>query len=99
LGRRPRLDTSGDVVVAQQASPPEILVFPPGQTQPSRTIPLPNFGQPFAIAISKSGRSLFTGDIRNHLVQAFAYPSEMFRYSITAGIQNPAGLAVSPAQF
>jgi hypothetical protein len=100
FGAGVQIDKAGDVVLVQQIEPSEILVFPPGKTQPSKTITLPNSGQPFAIALSKRGRVLFAGDSSsNNLAQSFLYPSGKFRYTIASGFQNPAGVAVSPAQY
>jgi hypothetical protein len=92
-------DKAGDVVVVQQIEPSEILVFPAGATKPSKTITLPNSGQPFAISISKRGSSLYAGDATHNLEQDLAYPAGTFRYSIASGFDNPSGVAVSPPQF
>jgi sugar lactone lactonase YvrE len=92
-----QVDKAGNVIVVQQIEPSEILVFPPGQTQPSNTITLPNSGQPFAIAISKRGKALFAGDSTNNLAQRLAYPSGKFVYSIASGFENPSGVAVTGA--
>ena len=99
FGAGVQVDKAGNVVVVQQVEPSEILVFPPGQTSPSKTITLPNAGQPFAIAISKRGRVMFAGDSTHNLAQSLMYPSGKFRYTIASGFQNPAGVAVSPAQY
>jgi hypothetical protein len=92
------LDKHGDVVVVQQVEPSEILVFPPGATQPSQTITEPGGDQAFAIALDKRSNTLFAADDDQNVVDDFTYPAGVLRYSVAGGFDNPSGIAVSPPQ-
>ena len=95
-----QVDPAGDILVAQQLSPSEILIFPPGQTEPSQTIPMPGGGEPFNFALNHGSKALFAGEYQNaNQVDRFAYPSTKFRYVIANGFQNPSGVATAPYEF
>ncbi|HEY2475935.1 MAG TPA: hypothetical protein VGI19_14190 [Candidatus Cybelea sp.] len=94
-----QVDSAGNVLVVQQVLPSEILVFPPGKTQSSKSIILPNGGGPYDIALNHSCKLLFAGDAIGNVVDRFAYPSGKFQYPIAGGFQNPAGFATTPSEF
>jgi hypothetical protein len=95
-----QVDPSGDILVAQQLDPSEILIFPPGQTQPSKTISMPGGGEPFNFALDHKSKALFVGEYQNaNQVDRFAYPSTKFQYVIANGFENPSGVATSPYEF
>jgi hypothetical protein len=92
------VDSAGNLLVVQQVQPSEILVFPPGKTQPSKAIGIPNGGQPFNFALNRGSKALFAGDVITSVVDRFAYPSGNFQYSIAGGFNNPsAGAATTPS--
>jgi hypothetical protein len=95
-----QMDPAGNILVAQQLSPSEILIFPPGQTQPSQSIPMPGGGEPFNLALNHRSKALFVGEYFNaNQVDRFAYPSTKFQYSIANGFENPSGVATAPTEF
>jgi len=95
-----QVDPAGNILVAQQLNPSELLVFPPGQTQPSKTIPMPGGGEPFNFALNHRSKALFVGEYQNaNQVDRFAYPSTTFQYVIANGFENPSGVATSPYEF
>jgi hypothetical protein len=94
-----QVDSAGNVLVVQQVLPSEILVFPPGKTQPSQSIVLPNGGAPYNIALNRGSKLLFFGDAIGNVVDRFAYPSGKFQYPIAGGFSNPAAVATEPSQF
>ncbi|MGC2633929.1 MAG: hypothetical protein WA215_06910 [Candidatus Cybelea sp.] len=95
-----QVDPAGNILVAQQLSPSEILIFPPGQTQPSQSIPMPGGGEPFNLALNHRSKALFVGEYFNaNQVDRFAYPSTKFQYSIANGFENPSGVATAPTEF
>jgi sugar lactone lactonase YvrE len=94
-----QVDSAGNVLVVQQVLPSEILVFPPGKTQPSQSIVLPNGGAPYNIALNRGSKVLFAGDAIGNVVDHFAYPSGKFQYPIAGGFSNPAGFATEPSEF
>jgi hypothetical protein len=95
-----QVDPAGNILVAQQLNPSEILIFPPGQTQPSKTIPMPGGGEPFNFALNHRSVALFVGEFQNaNQVDRFGYPSTKFRYIIASGFNNPSGVATSPYEF
>ncbi len=94
-----QVDSAGNVLVVQQVLPSEILVFQPGETQPSQSITLPNGGAPFNIALNRGSKLLFAGDAIGNVVDRFAYPSGKFQYPIADGFSNPAAVATEPSEF
>jgi hypothetical protein len=95
-----QVDPDGNILVAQQLNPSEILIFPPGQTQPSKTISMPGGGEPFNFALNHKSKALFAAEYFSaNQVDRFAYPSTKFRYSIANGFNNPSGVAVAPYEF
>jgi hypothetical protein len=94
-----QVDSAGNVLVVQQVLPSEILVFPHGKTQPSKSIVLPNGGEPFNIALNRGSKLLFAGDAIGNVVDRFAYPSGKFQYPIAGGFSNPAAVATEPSEF
>jgi hypothetical protein len=95
-----QVDPAGNILVAQQLSPSEILIFPPGQTQPSKSISMPGGGEPFNFALNHKSKALFAAEyFTANQVDRFAYPSTKFQYSIANGFNNPSGVAVAPTEF
>ena len=95
-----QIDPGGNILVAQQLNPSEILVFPPGQTQPSQSIPMPGGGEPFNFALNHMSKDLFVGEYFSaNQVDRFAYPSAKFQYVIAGGFENPSGVATAPYEF
>ncbi len=94
-----QVDSSGNIIVVQQSEPPAILIFPPGKTQPSRTITLPNGGEPFNIALNADDSALFASDSIGNVVDRFAYPSGVFQYFLAGGFSNPEGIATVPTAY
>jgi hypothetical protein len=95
-----QVDPAGNILVAQQLDPSEILIFPPGQTQPSQTIPMPGGGEPFNFALNHKSKALFVGEYFSaNQVDRFAYPSTKFQYVIANGFNNPSGVATAPTEF
>jgi hypothetical protein len=95
-----QVDPKGNIVVAQQLDPSEILVFPAGQTQPSKTITMPGGGEPFNFALNNKAKALFAGEYQNaNQVDRFAWPSTKYQYTIANGFNNPSGVAVAPYEF
>jgi hypothetical protein len=91
---------AGNILVAQQLNPSEILIFPPGQTQPSKSISMPGGGEPFNFALNHKSKVLFAAEyFTANQVDRFAYPSTKFQYSIASGFNNPSGVAVAPTEF
>jgi len=95
-----QVDPKGDIVVAQQLNPSEILVFPPKATQPSKAISMPGGGEPFNFALNNKAKALFAGEYQNaNQVDRFAWPSTKYQYTIANGFNNPSGVAVAPYEF
>lgn len=95
-----QVDRSGDVIVAQQLQPSEVLIFPPGKTQASKSITMPGGGEPFNFALSHGSKRLFVAEYFNaNQVDLFAYPSAKFKYVIANGFINPSGVAAAPTEF
>jgi hypothetical protein len=95
-----QVDPAGNILVAQQLDPSEILIFPPGQTQPSQSISMPGGGEPFNFALNHKSKALFAAEYFNaNQVDRFAYPSTKFQYSIASGFDNPSGVATDPDEF
>ncbi|MGB6522817.1 MAG: hypothetical protein WBE83_13715 [Candidatus Cybelea sp.] len=95
-----QVDPAGNILVAQQLNPSEILIFPPGQTQPSKSISMPGGGEPFNFALNHKSKVLFAAEyFTANQVDRFAYPSTKFQYSIASGFNNPSGVAVAPTEF
>ncbi len=95
-----QVDAAGDILVAQQLDPSEILIFPPGKTEPSQTISMPGGGEPFNFALNFGSRALFVGEYQEaNQVDRFAYPSTKFKYVIANGFENPSGVATAPYEF
>lgn len=92
-----QVDSKGNIVLAQQLQPPVIYVFPPGATNPAKSIDLPNDDSPFEIALNHRGKALFAAD--DTVMDRLAYPSGTFKYTVAGGFSEAAGVAVSPAQF
>jgi sugar lactone lactonase YvrE len=97
------IDPRGNLVVAVSKAPSPgslIEIFPPGKTQPKKTIK--GTFQPFMLALGKSGRALFVADYGSGNgdggVFEFAYPSGRL---IVKDAQGPAasayGLAIDLA--
>jgi hypothetical protein len=94
-----QVDPHGNIVVVQQVLPSELLVFSPGKTEPSRSIAIPNGGEPYAIAFNQAAKLLFAGDSYTNVVDRFAFPAGKFQYPIAGGFDNPGGLATDPGEF
>lgn len=94
-----QVDSAGNVLVVQQIMPSAILVFPPGTTQASKSIILPNGGAPYNIGLNRRSKLLFAGDAIGNVVDRFAYPSGNFQYPIAGGFANPDGFATAPSEF
>jgi DNA-binding beta-propeller fold protein YncE len=94
-----QVDESGNILVVQQLSPPEILVFAPGQTEPSKTIQEPSGDQPFSLVLDRKNSRLFADDQTANQIDAFAYPSGRYLHPVAGGFAEPTGVAVSPAEF
>ena len=95
-----QVDPAGNILVAQQLNPSEILIFPPGQTQPSKSISMPGGGEPFNFALNHKSKVLFAAEyFTANQVDRFAYPLTKFQYSIASGFNNPSGVAVAPTEF
>jgi hypothetical protein len=95
-----QVDPAGDILVAQQLDPSEVLVFPPGQTQPSESVTMPGGGEPFNFALNHKSKALFVGEYEEaNQVDRFAYPSTKFKYVIANGFENPSGVATAPYEF
>ena len=95
-----QVDPAGNILVAQQLGPSEILIFPPGQTQPSKSITMPGGGEPFNFALNHKSKVLFAAEyFTANQVDRFAYPSTKFQYSIAGGFNNPSGVAAAPTEF
>lgn len=95
-----QVDSTGNIIVAQQLNPSEILIFAPGKTKPSRTVPLPGGGEPFALALNHGSKALFAAEFQNaNQVDRFAYPTAQFQYVIAKGFNNPSGVAAAPTEF
>jgi hypothetical protein len=95
-----QVDPAGNILVAQQLDPSEILIFAPGQTKPSKTISMPGGGEPFNFALNHKSKALFVGEwFSANQVDRFAYPSTKFQYTIATGFENPSGVAAAPTEF
>lgn len=89
------IDSSGDVVVADQGSPAAVYVFPPGSTKASLTI-TDGLEDPFRINFDKGDKHLYVADPAVSAVLVYAYPSGTLVNKITSGISSAYGVAISP---
>ncbi len=88
------LDKAHNIVTADQTLP-GVLVFPPGQTQPSQTF-AQNALDPDPVRFLKSEKRVYVGDSVGNAVYVYAYPSGKQLDTITDGIDGPNGLALDP---
>jgi sugar lactone lactonase YvrE len=88
------LDRSHNIVTADQTLP-GVLVFPPGQTQPSRTF-AQNALDPDPVRFLRSEKRVYVGDAIGNAVYVYDYPSGKLVDTITDGIDGPNGLALDP---
>ena len=88
------LDRAHNIVTADQTLP-GVLVFPPGETQPSQTF-AQNALDPDAIRFLKNEKRVYVGDAVGNAVYVYAYPSGKLVDTITNGIDGPNGLALDP---
>lgn len=91
------LDKKGNLIVADATLPAAILVFPPGQTQPSLKV-TQGVGNPFLSCLDKKENRYFVTDSypSPEGIDVFTYPKLKFLYRVSAGLQVPAGCAASP---
>ncbi|HEY3675868.1 MAG TPA: hypothetical protein VGK84_07720 [Candidatus Tumulicola sp.] len=95
-----QVDPAGNIIVAQQLDPSEILVFPAGKTQPSKSISMPGGGEPFNFALNYKAKALCAGEYQEaNQVDRFAWPSTKYQYTIATGFNNPSGVATDPSEF
>lgn len=94
-----QVDSAGNLLAVQQVLPSEILVFPPGKTEPSKSIVLPNGGEPYALVLNRGSKLLFAGDAIGNIVDRFTYPAGKFQYPLAGGFSNIGGLATQPNEF
>jgi sugar lactone lactonase YvrE len=94
-----QIDSAGNLLAVQQVLPSEILVFPPGKTEPSKSIVLPNGGEPYALVLNRGSKLLFAGDAIGNIVDLFTYPTGKFKYPLAGGFSNIGGLATQPNEF
>jgi sugar lactone lactonase YvrE len=95
-----QVDRKGNIIVAQQLDPSEILIFPRGQTQASKEISMPGGGEPFNFALNHGSKTLFAAEYYTaNQIDRFAYPSTKFQYVIANNFNNPSGVAVAPTEF
>ncbi|MEO7202659.1 MAG: hypothetical protein ABI431_07500 [Candidatus Tumulicola sp.] len=89
------LDTSGDIVTADQRLP-GVLVFPPGSASPSKTFAQSMYN-PISVRFNHSESRIFVGDSVDNAVDVFSYPSGKLVDTITDGVDGPEGVALYPA--
>jgi sugar lactone lactonase YvrE len=95
-----QVDPTGNIIIAQQLNPSEILVFPPDKKKASKSISMPGGGEPFNFALNHKAHALFAGEYQNaNQVDRFAWPSTKYQYTIATGFNNPSGVAVAPYEF
>lgn len=87
------------MLVAQQLGPPEILVFPPGQSKPSQSIIEPNGDQAFSMALNRKNAKLFADDQTANQIDDLSYPAGTYLHATAGGFSEPTGVAVAPAEF
>jgi hypothetical protein len=87
----------GALVVSDYATPyrsPEVAVFPPGSTTPSRTFG--KTGCPGQIAFSSNGEVLFVADPCTNVAEGYRYADGALVKIFASGMLGPYGVAVSP---
>jgi sugar lactone lactonase YvrE len=89
------LDTAGDIVTADQRLP-GVLVFPPGQTSPSKTF-AQNTLDPDPVRLDRAEHHVYVGDAVGNAVYVFDYATGTLVDTITDGVDGPNGLALDPA--
>ncbi len=89
------LDAAGDIVTADQTLP-GVLVFPPGQTSPSKTF-AQNTLDPDPVRFDRAENEVFVGDAIGNAVYVYDYPGGTLVDTITDGVDGPNGLALDPA--
>ena len=89
------LDTAGDIVTADQRLP-GVLVFPPGQTSPSKTF-AQNTLDPDPVRFDRTEHNVYVGDAIGNAIYVYAYPGGTLVDTITDGVDGPNGLALDPA--
>ncbi len=85
--------------MVQQLSPPEVLVFAPGQTTPWETIREPNQDQAFWLALNRKDGRLFADDQTANQIDALGYPSGKYLHPVAGGFSEPEGVALDPPEF
>ncbi|HXM05996.1 MAG TPA: hypothetical protein VN936_00965 [Candidatus Acidoferrum sp.] len=94
-----QVDDSGNIILVQQLQPSAFLVFPPGQTMPSKTILLPNNDQSFSMALDRKNHQLFADDQSANQLDDLSYPALKVRRSLAGGFEEPTGVALSQPEF
>jgi sugar lactone lactonase YvrE len=95
-----QVDPAGNIIVAQQLDPSELLIFAPGQTKPSKAVPTPGGGEPFNFSLNYKSKLLFAAEYFSvNQVDRFTYPAMKFQYIIANGFNNPSGVAAAPYEF
>ncbi len=89
------LDGAGDIVTADQRLP-GVLVFPPGQTSPSKTF-AQNTLDPDPVRLDRAEHHVYVGDSVGNAVYVYDYPAGTLIDTITDGVDGPNGLALDPA--
>jgi DNA-binding beta-propeller fold protein YncE len=88
------VNATGDVYITNSGEPPSILVYPPGQTTPSRTITSDLITEPNQITFNSSGNLYFT--YWNMGVSEIPYGSQQPVSLGLQGLTDPAGIAIDP---
>jgi hypothetical protein len=94
-----QVDDSGNIILVQQLQPSAFLVFPPGQTSPSKTILLPNNDQSFSMALDRKNHQLFADDQSANQLDDLSYPALKVRRTVAGGFEEPTGVALSQSEF
>jgi sugar lactone lactonase YvrE len=94
-----QVDDSGNIVVVEQLQPSAFLIFPPGQTSPSKTILLPNSDQSFDMALNRKNGQMFADDQSINQVDDLSYPHLKVKHAVATGFEEPTGVALSPPEF
>jgi DNA-binding beta-propeller fold protein YncE len=68
------VDNNGNILVTQTGGPNNVLVFPPGATSPSLSIPLPSGSIPIELAISAKEQFLYVSSYTDGHVYKTDYP-------------------------
>ncbi|MEO6990255.1 MAG: hypothetical protein ABI346_09150 [Candidatus Baltobacteraceae bacterium] len=87
------LDSAKNLLVTDQ-SLPAIEVFPPGQTNPSKTFGTTN--ATVALAFNHPGKKLFAADVSANQIDVYTYPAATLYTTFTTGVEAPMGVALSP---